>query len=206
MPPAPAVHTWHKLHPTAGDLLVSTSVSLLDRAWINDAFATQDMYWAKRLPTDQLELLLQHSTTLGMYKVLPPAGVRAVKEMDGEPSSPRTPSPTLEPELDVEAEATIEQIGVARLITDHVTFQYLTDVYLLPEYRTSGLGKWLVACCREVMDATPELRRSLLFTSPEVGRRFYERELGWWDVRDEQGLGCMTFRGWGFGEGGEKGS
>lgn len=36
------------------------------------------------------------------------------------------------------------QIGFARWITDHATFAYLGDVYVLEDYRGQGLGKWLV--------------------------------------------------------------
>lgn len=39
------------------------------------------------------------------------------------------------------------QIGLARVVTDRATFAYLCDVYVLPEYRGQGLGKWLVGCC-----------------------------------------------------------
>lgn len=38
------------------------------------------------------------------------------------------------------------QIGVARLVTDRATFAYLTDVWVHPDYRRRGLGKWLVSC------------------------------------------------------------
>jgi GNAT superfamily N-acetyltransferase len=38
------------------------------------------------------------------------------------------------------------QIGLARVITDRATFAYLCDVYVLPERRGLGLGKWLMEC------------------------------------------------------------
>jgi ribosomal protein S18 acetylase RimI-like enzyme len=38
------------------------------------------------------------------------------------------------------------QIGFARVITDRATFAYLCDVYVLPEHRGRGLGKWLIEC------------------------------------------------------------
>jgi GNAT superfamily N-acetyltransferase len=37
-----------------------------------------------------------------------------------------------------------EQAGFARAVTDHVTFAWLADVFVLPEHRGAGLGKWLV--------------------------------------------------------------
>lgn len=36
------------------------------------------------------------------------------------------------------------QVGFARCITDLSTYGYLCDVFILPEYRAHGLGKWLV--------------------------------------------------------------
>ena len=41
------------------------------------------------------------------------------------------------------------QIGLAQMITDRATFAYLCNVYVLPDYRGKGLGKWLM---RSVMD------------------------------------------------------
>jgi len=39
-----------------------------------------------------------------------------------------------------------DQIGYARVVSDRSTFGYLTDVFVLPEHRGQGLGKWLVSC------------------------------------------------------------
>lgn len=60
------------------------------------------------------------------------------------------------------------QIGFARVISDRATIAYLGDVFVLPEYRGRGLGKWLVEC---VM-SHPELqgmRRWLLATRDAHG-------------------------------------
>jgi GNAT superfamily N-acetyltransferase len=37
-----------------------------------------------------------------------------------------------------------EPVGLARAVTDHTTFAWLCDVYLLPAHRGRGLGRWLV--------------------------------------------------------------
>lgn len=37
------------------------------------------------------------------------------------------------------------QVGFARVITDYAVHAYLADVFVLPEHRGRGLGKWLVA-------------------------------------------------------------
>jgi GNAT superfamily N-acetyltransferase len=56
------------------------------------------------------------------------------------------------------------QIGFARVITDFSTVGYLSDVFILKEYRGKGLSKWLV----ETILADPELqgfRRWILVTA-----------------------------------------
>jgi GNAT superfamily N-acetyltransferase len=41
------------------------------------------------------------------------------------------------------------QAGFARVITDRAAFAYLADVFVLPDHRGRGLGKWLSRrCCR----------------------------------------------------------
>jgi ribosomal protein S18 acetylase RimI-like enzyme len=167
---------------------ISTKIDLLDIEFISNAFDSDDMYWAKSIPKDQIMAMLASSTTLGLYRINPQ--VPPPKTEDS-PSSPRTPSPTSE---DVSSER-LEMIGFARLITDHVTAAYLSDVYILPEYRAVGLGRWLIASCDEVLEDMPAKRRALLMTSPDVGKRFYSRELGFWDVGEEKDFAiCMTKR------------
>lgn len=61
-----------------------------------------------------------------------------------------------------------EQVGFARAITDRATFAYLADVFILPDYRGHGLGKWLLACILEHPDLQG-LRRLLLATSDAHG-------------------------------------
>jgi GNAT superfamily N-acetyltransferase len=61
-----------------------------------------------------------------------------------------------------------EQVGLARAITDYSTFAYLADVFIAPEYRGRGLGKWLVRCIL----AHPRLktmRRWMLLTEDAQG-------------------------------------
>jgi GNAT superfamily N-acetyltransferase len=72
------------------------------------------------------------------------------------------------------------QAGFARVVTDHATFAWLADVFVLPEHRGAGLGKWLVATAV----AHPELRglrRWILATGDahELYARFgFERAAG----------------------------
>lgn len=69
-------------------------------------------------------------------------------------------------------------IGMARIVTDYVTLAYLTDVYLVEEYRNFGLGKWMVHCCRQIALDIPDLRFFILLTGSEQAQRMYKRELG----------------------------
>ncbi|MDB5059227.1 MAG: family acetyltransferase [Chloroflexi bacterium] len=46
------------------------------------------------------------------------------------------------------------QIGFARVLTDYTKLAYLSDVYVLSEYRGQGLGRWLV----QVVFGHPELQ------------------------------------------------
>ena len=55
------------------------------------------------------------------------------------------------------------QVGFARVVTDYATFAYLGDVFILPEYQDSGLGKILMKAIVEHPDLQ-NLRRWILAT------------------------------------------
>ena len=60
------------------------------------------------------------------------------------------------------------QIGFARVVSDRATFAYVMDVFVLPEHRGRGLGKWLIGC----VTSHPELqglRRWILGTRDAHG-------------------------------------
>ena len=82
------------------------------------------------------------------------------------------------------------QIGFARVVTDYATFAYLADVFVLPEHRGQGIGKWLIGV---IVDhpRLPGLRRWVLatkdahglyaqygFTPLSAPERFMERFVG----------------------------
>ena len=61
-----------------------------------------------------------------------------------------------------------KQVGFARVITDHATFAYLADVFVVEQYRGRGLSKWMM----ETIMTNPELqglRRWLLATRDAHG-------------------------------------
>jgi len=83
------------------------------------------------------------------------------------------------------------QVGLARLITDEVSFAYLTDVYILDEHQGKGLGKFLIKCVDETLSQWPEFKRALLINSS--GSKFYEEALGMKKFeQDKDGLAVMT--------------
>jgi ribosomal protein S18 acetylase RimI-like enzyme len=72
----------------------------------------------------------------------------------------------------------VEQIGFARLITDNITFAYITDLYVLPDYQGLGLGEWILDCVDESLSALPYLRWAMLRTSVQKSKESYEKRLG----------------------------
>jgi GNAT superfamily N-acetyltransferase len=52
-----------------------------------------------------------------------------------------------------------QQVGFARVVTDHATFAWLCDLFVVESHRGQGLGKWLVEC----IVAHPELRDLKIF-------------------------------------------
>ena len=65
-----------------------------------------------------------------------------------------------------------QQVGFARVVTDHATFAWVADVFVLTDHRGRGLSKWLM----EVILSHPELqgfRRWVLATKDAHG--LYER-------------------------------
>jgi GNAT superfamily N-acetyltransferase len=61
-----------------------------------------------------------------------------------------------------------EQIGFARVITDHATFAYLADVFVLPKYRGIGLSKWLMQHILQY-PSLQNIRRFMLATQDAHG-------------------------------------
>ncbi|MFE7561540.1 GNAT family N-acetyltransferase [Kitasatospora sp. NPDC057500] len=65
-------------------------------------------------------------------------------------------------------EASGDQVGYARVVTDHATFAWLCDVYIAPAARGRGLGTALAAAVRDEL-AEDGLRRILLATADAHG-------------------------------------
>jgi len=131
--------------------LVSTSPSLIQPAAINAAYESDSIYWAKPMEEALLKKMLEKSLCFGVYEL--PSSTSSIAGKSG----PR-------------------QVGLARLITDEVSFAYLTDVYIIEELQGKGLAKWLIECVEAHLMKWPELRRILLLTSHSS--KLYEEKLG----------------------------
>ncbi|KAK1815327.1 hypothetical protein LTR12_010297 [Friedmanniomyces endolithicus] len=147
-----------------GAFFVSTKPNLLDHDFINTALRTR--------------------TCSGRRDFLQISSRRPYRN---EPSSPREGSPT----TDLPPREALQQIGLARLVTDHVTFAYLSDVYVTPTKRGLGLFPWLIECVKELLRAHPALRRAALLTGSESLSKFYARALGVWDMAEEPRVTVM---------------
>ena len=148
--------------------MISTDSSLVSLDIFNQWLVTSDMHWAKPVPPDVLQEMLDHSLVFGLYEN-PDAVV-----MGGEGAS----------------KSNLTMVGIARCVTDFTTFLYLTDVYVGPRLQGQGLGTWLILKVQEVIDSMPNLRRSLLFTSDwERSVPFYEKHMGVEVIESTRGSG-----------------
>jgi ribosomal protein S18 acetylase RimI-like enzyme len=183
-PEPPAIH--HEKHKTwtRDGFLISTDPSLISLDALTAAFASDYMYWAKPLPPADMQAMIANSLCFGLYTptpALPPS--TAPEEESSRPPITRT------------ATTGSSMIGFARVITDSVTTVYLTDVYVLPEWQGTGLGRWLIECVQTVFEGMPHLRRSFLITGrggKAVG--FYEKFMSM-ETMDEGRLVAMSWRG-----------
>lgn len=120
-----------------GDVLVSNDRRLLDLGAVHRML--QGSYWAAGIPRAVVARAVAGSMAYGVY--------RTSAEAPGAPAGP----------------GALVQIGLARVITDGATFAYLADVWIEPEHRGHGHGRFLV----ETVLAHPELqtlRRWMLVT------------------------------------------
>lgn len=74
------------------------------------------------------------------------------------------------------------QVGMARAVTDRATFAWVADVFVLPEHRDRGLGRFVVEALLEHPDLSG-LRRIMLATAD--AHDLY-RSYGFTDVADPQ--------------------
>jgi hypothetical protein len=100
-------------------------------------------YWAEGIPRRTVERAIAHSIPFGLYE-----------RMEGPASG-------------------LHQVGFARVVSDHATFAYLADVFVLETHRGQGLGAWLIECILDHPELQ-SLRRWILATrdAHSLYRRF----------------------------------
>ncbi|KAK9364777.1 hypothetical protein V1509DRAFT_635206 [Lipomyces kononenkoae] len=148
--------------------LISTDKKLLSILAINSVFDQEFMYWTKAVPDEVLQQMIDNSFCFGLYKTIQntptdSVGTEATSTVD---------------HTEAALSKDLEQIGFARLITDNITFAYLTDLYVLPGYQGLGLGGWLIDCVDELLGSLPYLRWVMLRTSKKKSKESYEKRLG----------------------------
>lgn len=101
--------------------------------------ALAGQYWCQGIPRPVVERALANSLCFGLYRVLDPV----------------TPG-------------RLEQVGLARVVTDCATFAYLCDVFVDDQLRGRGLGKRLMSAVME-FPQLQGLRRFMLLTRDAHG-------------------------------------
>lgn len=166
--------------------LISTDSSLIPIDRLNEAFASEDVYWTNPVPEEAMREMLKNSLCFGLYE-------------RNQSTSPDGKDTTAQA-----SESTLRFLGIARCVTDYTSFLYITDVYIDPSTQGKGLGTWLVSCVQEVIDSMPYLRRSMLLTGDwERSVPFYEKTMGMTviesgkgkDGGSGEGLAVMTRKG-----------
>ena len=138
--------------------LISTDKTLLSVSAINHAFGLDIVYWTQPVPEDVVQNIIDNSFCFGLY------GVNGNQNDSNGQQDPKATD--------------LKQIGFARIVGDMVTFAYLTDLYVLPEYQGRGLGGWMIDCMGELLEEMPYLRWAMLRTSMEASQSAYEKRLG----------------------------
>ncbi|KAH7000747.1 hypothetical protein EDB80DRAFT_895880 [Ilyonectria destructans] len=156
-------HNWLR-----GDYLISTDPSLLQIKAINKALGSDAVWWAGELPEDALHEAVRNSLCLGIYHRPSPVAFD-----DAKPSSVHTRHP-------------LEQVGLVRVITDKVTFAYLTDVYILESHQGKGLGRWALGILNDELRSWSHLRRVMLLTTDKM--HLFNKSLSMKDHKEFGGM------------------
>lgn len=140
---------------------ISTDKDLISMSALNSAFDSEMLYWSRPYPEDILKEIINNSFCFGLYT----STNNSIANQGSNANGNKVPQQ-------------YEQIGFARLVTDYVTFAYLTDLYVLPEHQGKGLGGWLIDCVDEVVKPLPHFRWILLRTSSVKSQESYKQRMG----------------------------
>ncbi|GLA64574.1 hypothetical protein AtubIFM54640_006298 [Aspergillus tubingensis] len=156
-----------------GDYLISTDPALLQVDATIAALGSDMVWWAGDLPVDALKGALDGSLCFGLYQKAP-----------GDSDTNESCATTLQ--IPQNYCTPLKQIGLVRVITDGVTFAYLTDVYILEGHQGTGLGRWLLEIMNKKLQAWPHLRRAMLLTTNKMP--LFANSLGMKDYRELDGM------------------
>ena len=132
--------------------LISTDPAIIDLDVVHDVLTS--LYWCEGIPKETVRRGIEGSITFGVYDTSRPRSSARPEIRGHEPSAGYQGFPA--------------QVGFARVITDKATFAYLSDVFIIDEYRSRGLSKWLI----ETILVHPDLqglRRFCLLTRDAHG-------------------------------------
>ncbi|KAH0491571.1 hypothetical protein TgHK011_002996 [Trichoderma gracile] len=164
------------------NFFLTTDKAYLEPQAVNAVFESDLMWWNDPLPEDQMRKMLANCMTVSVYHV--PESEKQMQK-NGPPKRPYG--------------SDIKLVGLARVITDYVTFAYLTDVFIVEEFQRRGLASWMMRGLKEVVDEWPHLRGLVLMTHDKAAAKMYQRELGAldWDQGPSAGLVLLEMPGGG---------
>ncbi|KAL7932665.1 hypothetical protein V8C35DRAFT_306380 [Trichoderma chlorosporum] len=154
----------------------------LDPQAVNAVFESDLMWWNDPLPEQQMRKMLSNCMTMSIYHV-----PESEKQMQTK-GAPRRPYGS-----------DVKLVGLARVVTDYVTFAYLTDVFIIEEFQRRGLASWMMQGLKEIVDEWPNLRGLVLMTHDQSAAKMYQRELKAldWDQGPSAGLVLLEMPGGG---------
>ncbi|VUC27489.1 unnamed protein product [Clonostachys rosea] len=153
-------HSWYR-----DNFFLTTDKRYLEPHVVNDIFRSDLMWWNDPLEPGQMKKMLDNCLTLCLYWV--PETEEQMRMKIPESGVPlRREGPDF------------KMVGFARLVTDYVSFAYLTDVFVLRDYQRRGLASWMIRSIKEVVMEWPDLRGLTLMANDKISARMYERDLG----------------------------
>ncbi|KAI6779431.1 uncharacterized protein J7T54_005245 [Emericellopsis cladophorae] len=143
------------------NFFVTTDKSYLRADDVNKVFASDLMWWNEAIEPAQMDKMLKNCLTLSIWWV-----PETAEDMQKH-GPPRR-----------KAGKDLKFAGFARLVTDYVSFAYLTDVFILPDFQRRGLASWMMRSVKEMVDEWPDLRGLMLMTHDQPAADMYKKTLG----------------------------
>lgn len=160
---------------------LTTDKSYLDAKAVNDIFDSDLMWWNKPMDLQACRTMLDNCMSFAIFAV-----------PDTEDDLRRRGSPA--------DRSSIQLVGFSRLVTDYITFAYLTDVFVLKSHQRRGLARWMMRAIRDTLIPWPYLRGLILMTGDEAAARMYRQELGAVDINEGPSKGLVLLEMAGKGE------